>query len=184
MNAATAPATETAPKARCFVVMGFGVKTDLATGRKLDLDKSYRLLIKPSVEAANLECIRADEIRHSGTIDVPMYRELLGADFAIADLSTANPNAIYEHSQLLEAEKEKDRRAVRNYPKQVEDRPTCRVTPCLSEPLWRYCPVNEMDVFRSPTLFDSAHGNVGRRCGMRRDLRDASLGTVALASIP
>ena len=96
MNAATSPASGPAPKARCFVVMGFGVKTDLATGRKLDLDKSYRLLIKPSVEAANLECIRADEIRHSGTIDVPMYRELLGADFVIADLSTANPNALYE----------------------------------------------------------------------------------------
>jgi hypothetical protein len=96
MNAGTSPATGAASKARCFVVMGFGIKTDLATGRKLDLDKSYRLLIKPTVEAANLECIRADEIRHSGTIDVPMYRELLGADFVIADLSTANPNALYE----------------------------------------------------------------------------------------
>jgi MAP3K TRAFs-binding domain len=81
---------------RCFVVMGFGIKTDLATGRKLDLDKSYRLLIKPAVEEADLECIRADEIRHSGIIDVPMYRELLTADFVVADLSTANPNALYE----------------------------------------------------------------------------------------
>ena len=35
---------------QCFVVMGFGIKTDYATGRKLDLDKSYRLLIKPVVE--------------------------------------------------------------------------------------------------------------------------------------
>jgi hypothetical protein len=81
---------------RCFVVMGFGIKTDYATGRKLDLDKSYRLLIKPVVEGKNLECIRADEIRHSGTIDVPMYQELLMADVVVADLSTANPNALYE----------------------------------------------------------------------------------------
>jgi len=81
---------------RCFVVMGFGVKTDYATGRKLDLDKSYRLLIKPVVEGKGLECIRADEIRHSGTIDVPMYQELLTADVVVADLSTANPNALYE----------------------------------------------------------------------------------------
>ncbi|MGA8877508.1 MAG: TRAFs-binding domain-containing protein [Candidatus Korobacteraceae bacterium] len=81
---------------RCFVVMGFGVKTDLATGRKLDLDKSYRLLIKPVAQEKGLECIRADEIRHSGAIDVPMYRELLTADVVIADLSTANPNALYE----------------------------------------------------------------------------------------
>jgi tetratricopeptide (TPR) repeat protein len=81
---------------RCFVVMGFGVKTDYATGRKLDLNKSYRLLIKPAVEEKGLVCVRADEIRHSGAIDVPMYQELLTADVVIADLSTANPNALYE----------------------------------------------------------------------------------------
>lgn len=83
-------------QARCFVVMGFGTKTDYATGRKLDLNKSYRLLIKPVVEEKGLVCIRADEIRHSGSIDVPMYRELLKADVVIADLSTANVNAFYE----------------------------------------------------------------------------------------
>jgi tetratricopeptide repeat protein len=87
--------TSPVPK-RCFVVMGFGVKTDYATGRKLDLDKSYRLLIKPVVEAKGFVCVRADEIRHSGAIDVPMYQELLSADIVIADLSTANPNAFYE----------------------------------------------------------------------------------------
>jgi tetratricopeptide (TPR) repeat protein len=76
--------------------MGFGIKTDFATGRKLDLNKSYRLLIKPVVESSGLVCIRADEIRHSGTIDLPMYQELLKADVVIADLSTANVNAFYE----------------------------------------------------------------------------------------
>src|SRR5678815_4927933 len=81
---------------RCFVVMGFGIKTDLATGRKLDLNKSYRLLIKPVIEEKGLICIRADEIHHSGVIDVPMYRELMMADVVVADLSTANPNAFYE----------------------------------------------------------------------------------------
>jgi hypothetical protein len=85
-----------AQKKRCFVVMGFGMKTDYATGRMLDLNKSYRLLIKPVVENKGLECIRADEIIHSGVIDVPMYTELLKADVVIADLSTANVNAFYE----------------------------------------------------------------------------------------
>ena len=83
-------------KKRCFVVMGFGVKTDYATGRKLDLNKSYKYLIKPVVERKGLECVRADEILHSGVIDVPMYRELMEADVVIADLSTANLNATYE----------------------------------------------------------------------------------------
>ncbi len=76
--------------------MGFGLKTDYATGRQLDLNKSYRLLIKPVVESKGLECIRADEMLFSGTIDVPMYHELLHADVVIADLSTANVNAFYE----------------------------------------------------------------------------------------
>ena len=85
-----------APTKRCFVVMGFGIKTDLATGRKLNLDNAYRNMIKPAVERVGLECIRADEIPHSGNIDVQMYRELLTADVVVADISTVNPNAIYE----------------------------------------------------------------------------------------
>ena len=80
----------------CFVIMGFGQKTDLATGRVLDLDKSYRNIIKPAVTAAGYECVRADEIQHSGVIDVPMYELLFAADLVVADLSTANLNAIFE----------------------------------------------------------------------------------------
>jgi Tetratricopeptide Repeats-Sensor len=79
----------------CFVVQGFGKKTDFTDGRVLDLDASYAI-IKDAVEAAGLECIRADEIAHSGTIDVPMYRQLLEADLVIADLSTYNVNAAFE----------------------------------------------------------------------------------------
>lgn len=80
----------------CFVVMGFGKKTDFETGRTLDLDKTYRNIIKPAVESAGLECKRADEIPHTGVIDVPMYDQLLNADVVVADLSTANRNAFYE----------------------------------------------------------------------------------------
>ena len=83
-------------KGTCFVVMGFGKKTDFETGRTLDLDMSYQNMIKPAVEAAGLQCIRADEIVHSGMIDVPMYEQLLTADVVVADLSTSNKNALYE----------------------------------------------------------------------------------------
>lgn len=79
----------------CFVVQGFGEKTDLATGRALNLDASYEV-IKEAVEAADLRCVRADEIVHSGTIDKPMYDALFRADLVIADLSTSNLNAAYE----------------------------------------------------------------------------------------
>jgi hypothetical protein len=79
----------------CFVVQGFGRKTDFTDGRVLDLNASYAV-IKDAVEAAGLECLRADEIVHSGTIDAPMYRQLLDADLVIADLSTYNVNAAFE----------------------------------------------------------------------------------------
>ena len=90
------PPDPTAESGTCFVVMGFGKKTDFETGRVLDLDQSYINLIKPAVEAAGLKCIRADEIVHSGLIDVPMYEQLLKADVVVADISTSNRNAVYE----------------------------------------------------------------------------------------
>src|SRR5437588_6309988 len=80
----------------CFVVMGFGKKTDYPTGRILDLDKSYKYIIKPAAEAAGYQCTRADEIQHSGNINVPMYQQLLNADVVVADVSTYNANAFYE----------------------------------------------------------------------------------------
>ena len=100
---------------KCFVVMGFGEKPDYATGRTLDLDKTYRTIIKRAVEEAGLECIRADTVIHSGTIDTPMYQLLLEADVVVADLSTSNANAIYElgvrhalrpHTTIVIAEKQ------------------------------------------------------------------------------
>ncbi len=79
----------------CFVVQGFGKKTDYTDGRILDLDASYAV-IKEAVEAAGLQCVRADEIIHSGAIDLPLYEQLLRAELVVADLSTYNVNAIFE----------------------------------------------------------------------------------------
>ena len=80
----------------CFVVMGFGKKTDYETGRTLDLNATYETIIQPAVLSRGLRCVRADEISQSGIIDVQMYEMLLRADLVIADISTGNVNAIYE----------------------------------------------------------------------------------------
>ena len=105
---------ETSRKKTCFVVMGFGKKTDFQQQKTYDLDKSYRIIIKKAVEEAGLECIRADDVVHAGIIDKPMYELLLGADVVVADLSTTNANAIYElgvrhalrpHTTIVIAEK-------------------------------------------------------------------------------
>ena len=103
-------------KKTCFVVMGFGEKTDFQSNpqRTLNLDKTFEYIIKPAVEECGLECIRADTIIHSTVIDKPMYEQLLDADLVIADLTTSNANAIYElgvrhalrpHTTIVMAEK-------------------------------------------------------------------------------
>jgi len=79
----------------CFVIQGCGRKTDYRDGRVLDLDASCAI-IRDAVEAAGLDCIRADEIQHAGTIDLPMYEWLLNADLVVADLPTYNVNAVFE----------------------------------------------------------------------------------------
>lgn len=80
----------------CFVIMGFGEKTDYSTGRTLDLDKTYKNIIRPAAERCGYKCVRSDEIHQSKVIDKSMYGLLLCADLVIADISTDNPNAIYE----------------------------------------------------------------------------------------
>lgn len=83
-------------RAICFVVMGFGKKTDFESGRTIDLDATYEAIIEPAARKHNLRCIRGDEIMHSGIIDTPMYEMLLRSDLVIADISTGNVNAVYE----------------------------------------------------------------------------------------
>ena len=80
----------------CFVIMGFGEKTDFETGRTLDLDATYEVIIEPAVTEAGLRCVRADEIAHSGLIDEKLYEALYRADLVVADISTGNVNAVYE----------------------------------------------------------------------------------------
>ncbi|MCM1302288.1 MAG: hypothetical protein NC250_09400 [Alistipes senegalensis] len=80
----------------CFIIMGFGKKKDPDTNRTIDLDATYNKIIQPAVNSSNCICIRADEIIESGIIDKSMYALLYRAEIVIADISTYNPNAIYE----------------------------------------------------------------------------------------
>lgn len=85
-----------ASKKTCFVITGFGPKPDPETRRIIDLDKTFEHLIKPVFDELKINCFRAKEIKHSGTIDVPMYEWIYKADIVVADVSTLNSNALYE----------------------------------------------------------------------------------------
>ena len=82
-------------KPLCFVLMPFGRKQD-GTGRLIDFDTVYHQIIAPAVAAAGLEPIRADEEQVGGTIHKPMYERLMLCEFAVADVTGANPNVYYE----------------------------------------------------------------------------------------
>jgi tetratricopeptide (TPR) repeat protein len=75
--------------------MPFGQKRDL-TGGVVEFDEVYRSVIRPAVEAAGMEPVRADEEHVGGIIHKPMFERLVLCEYAIADLSTANANVHYE----------------------------------------------------------------------------------------
>lgn len=79
----------------CFVLMPFGQKP-AESGRTIDFDAVYRELIAPAIEEAGLSPLRADEEQGGGIIHKPMYERLLLAEYAVADLTSANPNVFYE----------------------------------------------------------------------------------------
>lgn len=80
----------------CFILMPFGIKPD-PTGRgPIDFDRIYEQAIKPAVEEAGMEPIRADEEKTGGIIHKPMFERLLLCEYAVADLTTANANVFYE----------------------------------------------------------------------------------------
>ncbi|HUI33964.1 MAG TPA: TRAFs-binding domain-containing protein [Stellaceae bacterium] len=79
----------------CFVLMPFGQKRH-ELGHIIDFDAVYKDMIAPAIAAANLEPIRADEERVGGAIHKPMFERLLLCEYAVADLTGANPNVYYE----------------------------------------------------------------------------------------
>ncbi len=82
-------------KPLCFVLMPFGVKREGA-GRMIDFDAVYSRVIAPGVAAAGMEVIRADQEEIGGSIHKPMFERLMFCDYAVADITGANPNVYYE----------------------------------------------------------------------------------------
>ncbi|MGE3163572.1 MAG: TRAFs-binding domain-containing protein [Planctomycetota bacterium] len=80
----------------CFVLMPFQKKRDATGGPDIDFDRIYRQAIEPAVIAAGLTPIRGDQESAGGLILKSIYERLLLCEYAVADLTTANPNVYYE----------------------------------------------------------------------------------------
>jgi hypothetical protein len=82
-------------KPLCFVLMPFGRKPGPGGGM-IDFDAVYSQIIAPAIAAADLDPLRADEEQVGGIIHKPMFERLILCDYAVADLTSANPNVFYE----------------------------------------------------------------------------------------
>ncbi len=77
----------------CFVIMPISNVDGYPHGH---FDHVYRNIICPSCEASGFKPFRADEDKASNLIQLEILRKLLDAPLVICDLSTRNPNVLFE----------------------------------------------------------------------------------------
>ena len=56
----------------------------------------YEHIIKPAVIKAGFEPMRADEVKQTNVIVIDILKRIINSDMAICDLSSRNPNVLYE----------------------------------------------------------------------------------------
>lgn len=79
-----------------FVAMPFGKKRDPLMTYEIDFDAIYRDGIRPAVDPAKFDVVRADEERGGDIIHKLMFERLLLAEIAIVDVTLENANVFYE----------------------------------------------------------------------------------------
>lgn len=77
----------------CFVIMPIA---DTAGYEPSHFDRVYKHLIQPACIKANFKAVRADEISNTNFIVLDILRRIVESDIAICDLSSRNPNVMYE----------------------------------------------------------------------------------------
>lgn len=77
----------------CFVIMPISAPKGYP---ETHFDKIYQYILAPAVEKAGFEPYRADEGHSSNGIPTHILEKLMISSMAICDLSTHNPNVLYE----------------------------------------------------------------------------------------
>jgi O-acetyl-ADP-ribose deacetylase (regulator of RNase III) len=80
----------------CFVIMPFGEKKHPISGVPIDFDKVHHQIIQTAVQRAELTAVRSDEESLTGLIHRDMIRRIMDSAVAIVDITTGNPNVMYE----------------------------------------------------------------------------------------
>jgi hypothetical protein len=77
----------------CFVIMPIA---DVETYDSGHFGRVYEYIIKPACMAAGFKPVRADEVQATNYIVVDILRKIIDAEMVICDLSSRNPNVLYE----------------------------------------------------------------------------------------
>src|SRR5262245_50246661 len=79
----------------CYVALPWGVRS-APDGRKLDFDYLYNEVLQPAIRRAGLDCRRLEECSLESDWRRGLFMAILSSDVMIADVSTHNPNVMYE----------------------------------------------------------------------------------------
>ena len=77
----------------CFIIMPI---SDVDGYDKGHFSRVYEDIIKPAVENTEFTVTRADEVKETNFIHLDILKKLIDAPIAICDLSSRNPNVLFE----------------------------------------------------------------------------------------
>jgi len=83
----------TGTKPECFVIMPIADPDGYDKGH---FTKVYEDIFKPACETANYKAVRADEVKQTNLIHLDILQKLIDSPMAICDLSSRNPNVLFE----------------------------------------------------------------------------------------
>lgn len=82
-----------ATKPDCFVIMPIADPDGYDKGH---FTKVYEDIFKPACDAAGYKPVRADEVKQTNLIHLDILQKLIESPMAICDLSSRNPNVLFE----------------------------------------------------------------------------------------
>ncbi|GFZ80882.1 hypothetical protein GCM10011497_06800 [Elstera cyanobacteriorum] len=80
-------------KKKCFVIMPISDNKDYSAGH---FGRVYEHLIAPAVSQSGYLPVRADDYQRTDCIPITIIRDIVNAELVICDLSSKNPNVMYE----------------------------------------------------------------------------------------
>ena len=91
-NSETQP-TQTTTNNDCFIIMPIADHPDYKSGH---FKRVYEDILAPACKAAGYKPVRADDVTQANLIHLDILQKLLESPMAICDLSTRNPNVLFE----------------------------------------------------------------------------------------